>query len=265
LPPVQASAASQLFKSRSGARNRSQTNNTRHNESFKNHFVESYFPLRICLSSNRLNATQSKRIAVRKTTSETRRFPRELFTHAREKLGTASRKNRWRGMQQMRRRRLMSATSTALTATAVLLASTAFAAAQNDTYQNGPNQYSRNMAQNNRGQISRNGAPDRAAQRDWNNGDYARRGWNNGDAYAGRGWNSGDAYAGNYMNNGQYGWGFRGSGYYDFAPGSGVYYSGAPGGYYDQAYWRGVYNVAPSFSPGPDPYAGTYFYGVAPW
>jgi hypothetical protein len=192
-------------------------------------------------------------------------LPSEKRTHAREKLGTASRKNRWRGMQQMRRRRLMSATSTALTATAVLLASTAFAAAQNDTYQNGPNQYSRNMAQNNRGQISRNGAPDRAAQRDWNNGDYARRGWNNGDAYAGRGWNSGDAYAGNYMNNGQYGWGFRGSGYYDFAPGSGVYYSGAPGGYYDQAYWRGVYNVAPSFSPGPDPYAGTYFYGVAPW
>ena len=156
----------------------------------------------------------------------------------------------------------MSARMTALAATAVLLASTAFAAAQNDTYQNGRDQYSRNMPQNNRGQVSRNAAPDRAAQRDWNNGDvYARRGWNNGDAYAGRDWNYRDSYAGNYMDNGQYGWGFRGSGYYDFAPG----YSGGPGGYYDQAYWRGAWNVAPSFSPGIDPYAGTYFYGVAPW
>lgn len=156
----------------------------------------------------------------------------------------------------------MSARMTALAATAALLASTAFAVAQNDTYQNGRDQYSRNMPQNNRGQVPRNAAPDRAAQRDWNNGDvYARRGWNNGDAYAGRDWNYRNSYAGNYMDNGQYGWGFRGSGYYDFAPG----YSGGPGGYYDQAYWRGAWNVAPSFSPGIDPYAGTYFYGVAPW
>jgi hypothetical protein len=171
----------------------------------------------------------------------------------------------------------MSARITALTATAVLLASTAFAAAQNDTYQNGRDQFSRNMPQNNRGQVSRNAMPDRAAQRDWNNGDaYARRGWDNGDAYAGRGWNYRGSYAGNYIDNGQFGW--RGpaggyAGYYDFAPGyagSPTYYAGSPayyggGGYYNQAYWRGVYDVAPSFSPGFDPYAGTYFYGVAPW
>jgi hypothetical protein len=156
----------------------------------------------------------------------------------------------------------MSARTTALAATAVLLASTAFAAAQDDAYQNGRDQYSRNMPQNYRGQVARNGMPDRAAPRDWNNGDaYVRRGWDNGDAYAGRDWNYRDAYAGNYIDNGQYGWGFRGTGYYDYAPG----YAAVPGGYYDQAYWRGVYNVAPSFSPGMDPYAGTYFYGVAPW
>jgi hypothetical protein len=181
-------------------------------------------------------------------------------------------------MQQMRRRRFMSARITALAATAALLASTAFAAAQNDSYQNGRDQFSRNMPQNNRGQVSRNAMPDRGAARDWNNGDYARRGWDNGDAYAGRDWGYRDSYAGNYMDNGQYGWRAPGA-YYDFAPGAyypgipggyydqapGGYYDQAPGGYFDQAYWRGVWNVAPSFSPGLDPYAGTPFYGVAPW
>ena len=160
----------------------------------------------------------------------------------------------------------MSARITALVATAVLLGSTAFAAAQSDTYQNGRDQFSRNIPQNGKGQFSRNAMPDRAAQRDWNNGNaYARRGWDNGDAYAGRSWNYRDSYAGNYMDNGQYGWGSPAAGYYDVAPGPGAYYSGGPSGYYDQAYWRGIYGVAPSFSPGPDPYAGTYFYGVAPW
>ena len=140
----------------------------------------------------------------------------------------------------------MSAKITALVATAVLLVGTAFAAAQSDTYQNGRNQVSRNAAQNGRDQISRNRNPasDRAARRDWNNR---------------------DSYAGNYIDNGQYGWRSPATGYYDFAPGPGAYYSNAPGGYYDRDYWQGVQNVAPSFSPGPDPYAGTYFYGVAPW
>ena len=90
----------------------------------------------------------------------------------------------------------MSARITALMATAVLLGSTALAAAQSDTYQNGRNQVSRNAAQNGRDQISRNAAPDRAARRDWNNR---------------------DSYAGNYMDNGQYGWRSPGAGYYDFA------------------------------------------------
>jgi hypothetical protein len=119
-----------------------------------------------------------------------------------------------------------------LVATAVLLGGTAFAAAQSDTYQNGRNQ------------VSRNAASDRAARRDWNNR---------------------DSYAGNYMDNGQNGWRSPAAGYYDVAPGPGAYYSNGPGGYYDRDYWRGVQDVAPSFSPGPDPYAGTYFYGVAPW
>ena len=161
----------------------------------------------------------------------------------------------------------MSVRTTALVATAVLLGSTALAAAQSDTYQNGRDQYSRNAPQNGRDQYSRNAAPNRAAKRDWNNVDsYARRDWNNGDAYAGRDWNNRDSSAGNYMDNGQYGWRSPGSGYYDFAPGQGAYYSNGPGGnYYDRDYWRGAWNVAPSFTPEQDPYAGTYFYGVAPW
>jgi hypothetical protein len=138
----------------------------------------------------------------------------------------------------------MPAKITALVATAVLLAGSGFAAAQSDTYQNGRNQASRNAAQNGRDQISRNPMSDGAA----------RRGWNNRDSYAGI-----------YMDNGQNGWRSPGSGYYDFAPTPGAYYSNAPGGYYDRDYWRGVQDVTPSFSPGPDPYAGTYFYGVAPW
>jgi hypothetical protein len=168
-------------------------------------------------------------------------------------------------MQQCEGEDFMSARLTALTATAVLLASTAFAAAQNDTYQNGQDQFSRNAPQKNKGQYSRNAMPDRAARVDSYAGNY-RDSWNGGDPYAGRDWNYRDSYAGNYMDNGQYGWRAPAAGYYDFAPGyagSPAYYGG--GGYYDQAYWRGVYNVAPSFSPGFDPYAGTYFYGVAPW
>jgi hypothetical protein len=109
--------------------------------------------------------------------------------------------------------KLMSAKITALVATAVLLAGTALAAAQSDTYQNGRNQVSRNAAQNGRDQISRNPAADRAAQRDWNNR---------------------DSYAGIYMDNGQNGWRPPGSGSYDFAPTPGAYYSNAPGGYYDR-------------------------------
>jgi hypothetical protein len=151
----------------------------------------------------------------------------------------------------------MSARTAALVATAVLLGSTALAAAQSDMYQNGRDQFSRNAPQNGRDQFSRNApqngrdqysrnaAPDRAARRDWN---YR------------------DSYAGNYMDNGQYGWRSPGSGYYDFAPGQGAYYSNGPGGYYyDRDYWRGAWNVAPSFTPEQDPYAGTYFSGVAPW
>jgi hypothetical protein len=145
---------------------------------------------------------------------------------------------------------LMPAKITALVATAVLLAGSGLAAAQSDTYQNGKNQASRNAAQNGRDQISRNPMYDGAARRDWNNR---------------------DSYAGVYMDNGQNGWRSPGSGYYDFAPTPGAYYSNAPGysntpgGYYDRDYWRGVQDVTPSFSPGADPYAGTYFYGVAPW
>jgi hypothetical protein len=138
----------------------------------------------------------------------------------------------------------MSAGITAMMATAVLLAGTAFAAAESDTYKNGKGQFSRNAAQNGRQQFSRNAAPNRAARRDWNNR---------------------DSYAGNYMDNGQNAWRSPAAGYYDVAPGPGAYYSNGPGGYYNRDYWRGVQDVTPSFSPGPDPYAGTPFYGVAPW
>jgi hypothetical protein len=182
---------------------------------------------------NRLKPTQRDRIAVRKTNRIAARdqilLRARLVCVASGKFG---------------RRRRMSTKITALVATAVLFGGTAFAAAQSDTYQNGKNQASRNAAQNGRDQISRNAATDRAARRDWNNR---------------------DSYAGNYMDNGQNGWRSPAAGYYDFAPGQGAYYSNGPGGYYDSAYWRGVQDVTPSFSPGPDPYAGTYFYGVAPW
>ncbi len=49
-----------------------------------------------------------------------------------------------------------------------------------------------------------------------------------------------------------------GAGLYNYAPGPGNYY-------YNRDYWSGVWNVAPDFMGGPDPYIGTPFYNVAPY
>jgi hypothetical protein len=205
-------------------------------------FVENFFIRANYFVRKWTRVPQSNRITDRKTNCI-----------AREKSATASRtESLARHAAEIRRRYIMSVRMTALMATAALLAGTAFAAAQSDMYQNGRDQFSRNVQQNSRSQLSRNAAPNRAARGDSYAGDYRNS------------WNYRDSYAGNYMNNGQLGWGAPASGYYDFA-GPGSYYSGGPSGYYDQAYWRGAYNVVPSLAPNFDPYAGTYFNGVAPW
>jgi hypothetical protein len=114
-------------------------------------------------------------------------------------------------------------------AAAILLGTTALAAAQNGNHHQGRNGYSRNMA------------AQRMHQRQHR---YARN------------------YRGEMAPYGQRFYDYAPGPYYDYAPG----YTFGPGSYYyTPDYWAGIYGVAPDFSPGWSPYRGTPFWRVAPY
>jgi hypothetical protein len=115
----------------------------------------------------------------------------------------------------------MSTKMMALVATAILFGSTAFAAAQSEMDQKSD-------------QITRKPAPHRAVRPD----PYAGNSWDNGARYERR---------------------MAPGAYYNYAPGTGNYYSDyAPSDYYNRDYWNGVQNGTPDFS------AGTAYYNYAP-